>query len=81
MTVVYKYLGRGHFVGVPARDLTAQDAARLSAPTQQGLVASGLYDFVPAPAPKAASRAKRRNFTAVRPPEGPAKPEEVIDNG
>jgi len=41
----YRYLGGGFLIGVPARDLTADDLAHLPIP-ERGLLQSGLYAAV-----------------------------------
>lgn len=46
----YRYRGQGRYlVGVPARDLTADEAARLPDRLRARLVKSGLYEVVRPP--------------------------------
>lgn len=53
--MTYRYIGDGRFlVGVPARDLDADEVRRLPERVRRRLVPSGLY----VPAPKARKAAK-----------------------
>lgn len=41
--IAYRYVGPGHHVGVPARDLTAEEFGRLPGRLRRIVVKSGLY--------------------------------------
>lgn len=39
-----KFKGGGHFLGIPARDLSTEEWEALDVPTRKALLASGLYE-------------------------------------
>ena len=49
-----KFKGGGHFLGIPARDLSEEEWTALGKPTRQALLASGLYEECAAAAVEAA---------------------------
>lgn len=57
--VVYRYVGPGRFAGVPARDLTARDVARVPLSRRKALDAGTVYRKV--------EKAERKAATAPSP--------------
>lgn len=61
-----KFKGGGHFLGIPARDLSEEEWAALDAPTRRALLASGLYEECAAAAVEAAPMAVEETLPAPK---------------